>query len=245
MNRLAAWNFNESSGDVLDINGTGHDFPLSGNNIRIGSGHSGNGLTQSASDVLLAPSSILPSLKTPRRSIAAWIRETSPVIGWVGQFYVSSIDSGSWGILFISNQWCIQARNAGGFVRASVARPTDSLFHHVVGTYDETNVKLYLDGALVSTQPITQPLRTDADQLYILQTTGSAVTIDDLQYFDTALTPSEVVAAADPIVAGRSGKAKVWDGSSWVQHPAKVWNGSSWVPAKLKTHNGTDWITAK
>lgn len=245
MTRLAAWNFDETSGDVLDVSGFGHNFALSGSNIRTTSGHTNKGLTQSSSEVLSVPSSIITALKTPRRTIAAWIQQTAPTIGWVGEFYVPTIDSGSWGILFLSSQWHIQARNADGFVRCSVARPTDSLFHHVAGTYDETNLRMYLDGTLVATQPLTAPLRTDATVLRILDNSSPSVIVDDLQYFDTALSASEVADAANPVIAGRSGKAKVWNGSSWVQHPAKVWNGSSWVTARLKGHNGTEWITAK
>lgn len=245
MTRLAAWNFNESSGDVLDVTEFGNDFPLSGNNARTSSGKTGNGLTQSASDTLAVASSILTPLKTPNRTICAWIKETSPVIGWVGQFYVSSIDSGSWGILFLSGNWNIQARNTSGLVRASAPRPTDSQFHHVAGTYDGVNVKMYLDGALVSTQPLAGPLRTDADSLHILDNTTSAVVVDDLQYFDAALSPSEVTASMNPVQPSRTGKPKVWNGSDWVSRQAKVWNGSSWQPAKMNGYDGTDWVIAK
>jgi hypothetical protein len=56
-------------------------------------------------------------------------------------------------------------------------------------------------------------------------------------------------ATADPtnfdFSLGRSGKPKVWDGSSWVQHPAKVWNGSAWAAHSMAGHNGTDFIVAK
>lgn len=43
----------------------------------------------------------------------------------------------------------------------------------------------------------------------------------------------------------RSGKAKVWDGSAWVQHPAKVWDGSSWIDHPMKGWNGFSWRASK
>jgi hypothetical protein len=243
---IVSWNFDEASGPVLDNSGHGGDFTLTSPTIRTSSGHTNGGLTQAGSDIQLAPSSVLAAVKTSQRTIAAWIKETTPETGWIGEMYVSSIDSGSWGILFLSNQWHIQARNAGGFVRCSVARPTDSLFHHVVGTYDGVNVKMYLDGSLVATQPLAAPMRTDADQLRILDNTSSSITVDDLQYFDTAATPAEIATImTTPVIPVRSGKAKIWDGSNWIQYPVKVWDGSSWIPAKLKAHNGADWIVAK
>lgn len=243
---VVSWNFDEASGPVLDNSGHGGDFVLASPTVRTSSGHTNGGLTQAGSDIQLAPSSVLAAVKTPQRTIAAWIKETTSETGWVGEMYVSSIDSGSWGILFLSDQWHIQARNAGGFVRCSVARPTDSLFHHVAGTYDGVNVKMYLDGILVATQPLTAPMRTDADQLRILDNTSSSITVDDLQYFDFAATLSEVATImTTPVVPVRSGKPKVWDGSTWVPRQAKVWNGSSWVNAQMKANDGTEWIVSK
>lgn len=245
MTRLAAWNFDESSGDVLDVSGHGLNFPLTSPSVRTDSGHTEKGLTQSGSGDLSLPSTILAAVKTPNRTLAAWIQETTAVTGWVSQFYVSSIDSGSWGILFLSGQWHIQARNLSGLVRCSIARPTDSLFHHVAATYDGANVRMYLDGVLVSTQPLAGPLRGDADDLLLLSGTSSSVTVDDVQLFDEAVLGPDIPALMDPVVGGRSGKPKVWNGSSWVQRQAKIWNGSAWVNAKMNSFDGTDWITAK
>lgn len=49
----------------------------------------------------------------------------------------------------------------------------------------------------------------------------------------------------DFTLASRSGKPKVWDGTTWVQHQAKVWNGTSWVNHAIKGHNGSSFVTAK
>lgn len=44
---------------------------------------------------------------------------------------------------------------------------------------------------------------------------------------------------------GRSGKPKIWNGSSFVQHQAKAWSGSLWVPHRMLGHDGTDFIASK
>jgi hypothetical protein len=44
---------------------------------------------------------------------------------------------------------------------------------------------------------------------------------------------------------GRSGKPKVWNGSSWVQHQAKSYDGSLWVPSKMNGVSGSGWIMSK
>jgi hypothetical protein len=40
------------------------------------------------------------------------------------------------------------------------------------------------------------------------------------------------------------GRAKVWNGSAWVEKPAKVWNGSAWVEKPVKFWNGSSWVLA-
>jgi hypothetical protein len=46
-------------------------------------------------------------------------------------------------------------------------------------------------------------------------------------------------------VVSRTGKAKVWNGSSWESHPAKVWNGSAWVDHPMKAWDGSSWTLGK
>ncbi|MEO7904814.1 MAG: N,N-dimethylformamidase beta subunit family domain-containing protein, partial [Candidatus Saccharimonadales bacterium] len=43
----------------------------------------------------------------------------------------------------------------------------------------------------------------------------------------------------------RSGKIKVWDGSSWQSHPVKVWDGSSWQSHPARGYSGDDFIVGK
>jgi hypothetical protein len=246
MTLLAAYNFDEVAGDILDLSGNGLDIPLSDPAVRATTGHTGKGLTQTGTGIFLAPAEYLTTLKTAQRTVMAWVKETSPVIGWVLELHSSSIASGSWGMLFLSSQWHIQARNSSGFVRASVARPTDSQFHHVAGTYDGVSVRLYLDGVLVSTQPLTEPLRNDADVFRFQDNSSPNVTIDDVRFFDEALDQATISSLmSTPVTAGRSGRPKVWNGSTWIPYPAKVWNGSAWVEAAMTGHDGTDWVKSK
>lgn len=56
-------------------------------------------------------------------------------------------------------------------------------------------------------------------------------------------------ASADPpgfdFSLGRTGKPKVWNGSSWVAHPAKVWNGSSWDIFPMSGYDGSEFVVSK
>lgn len=189
---LAAYNFDEATGAVVDASGNGRGFTLTASTVRTAAGHTSQGLTQDAAVIQLGPS--LTGMQTANRTVMAWVKETSAATGWVLEFRVNSITSGSWGILFLSGLWQIQARNAAGVVQASIARPVDSAWHHVAGTYDGSNVRLYLDGVLVATTALAGPLRTDADEFRFIDTTSSKVAIDDARHYDTALDVATIAA---------------------------------------------------
>lgn len=246
MTLLSAYNFDEASGNVLDVTGNGRDFALSGNTIRAATGHTSKGLSQTSSEVFTVSAGHLSGMQTANRTMMAWVKEALAITGWVLEFHSSSIGSGSWGILFLSNQWNIQARNSGGFVRASVARPTDGAFHHFAGTYDGTNVRAYLDGTLVATQALTAPMRTDADVFRFLDNSSSSTVIDDVRFYDAALDQATIASLmGTPVVGGRTGKPKIWSGSAWTPRQGKYWNGSAWVNMSMWGHDGSDFIESK
>jgi hypothetical protein len=71
-------------------------------------------------------------------------------------------------------------------------------------------------------------------------------------FIDRVLTSSEKAAMLSwyrehylGIAPARTGRPKVWNGSSWVSKPAKVWNGSAWVEKPMFGSNGTSFIESK
>lgn len=245
MTLLAAYSFDEASGDLLDYSGNNRHIPLASPASRV-AGKDGTGLSQSVTGIFNGPAGLVSAFQTPNRTIVMDVKELVAVTGWLFEFYVSSIDSGAWGILFLNGNWQVQARNSGGFVRAAVARPTDNQFHQAACTYDGTNVRFYLNGSLAATQALTAPLRTDATAIRVQDQSTSSVVMDNVRIYDEALSQSAIQALLNvPVVAGRTGKPKVWNGTGWNSHLAKVWNGTSWVPHKMAGYNGTDWVYSK
>ena len=210
MTLLAAWNFDEASGAVIDASGNGHGFTPAGTTTRTasGGGHSGTGsdkaLTQSSATTDAGPA--LTGLQTSNRTLMAWIKRTSnSQDGWVLEMFNSGISSGCWGILFLSGSWHIQARNSSNFARASVTAPSTSVWHHFAGTYDGTNIRAYLDGTLVATTALAGPMRTDATVYNVFDTAGSATVIDDVRHYDTVLTQAQIASdMSTPVSSGSS-----------------------------------------
>lgn len=214
MTLLYEWSFDEASGAVLDSSGNSRGFTPAGNTFRsTGSdAHTNKGLSQSVTEIQTGPA--LTGLQTSNRTVMCWVKNTLSITGHALEHYVTSLDSSAWSILFLGGSFHIQARNASTFVRASTARPTDNLWHHVAGTYDGTNVRLYLDATLMATAALTSPLRTDANTFRVFDQSSSSTWIDDARGFDTALSQSEI--------------------ATWMSTPA----GSSSPATKVYFHTG-------
>lgn len=183
---LASYAFNGVGSSITDDSGNGHDFTAANGVELTGSGHTSGGLTNSTAGT----GSLITSMfgQTTDRTFMCWGKDLPNVFEWPWIWNVSSIDSGAWGLLILGTDVCVQARNASGFVRAGTTRPTDGLWHHFAFSYNEAagELKFYLDGALVDTQSLTGPLRTDADQMKIMPNM-SGLTLDDVRIFDSTL----------------------------------------------------------
>lgn len=203
MTLLAAYNFDEASGSVIDVTGNGHDFALSGNTVRTVSGHTSQGLTQNSSSIDVGPS---PFGLTPNRTIMMWIKSAASVTdGRVFETVASSDGNSIWEFpLLRDSSWHLQAWNASTFGRATLTRPTDGNWHHIAGTYDGTNLRAYKDGVLSATTAFSGPLRADGSgtTLNIFHTAPSHI-IDDLRVYDEALDATAITALmSQPVTAG-------------------------------------------
>jgi hypothetical protein len=195
---LSSYNCDEAIADatVVDRTGNGKDFSLTGTGVtRVTGGWSGNALSNTGAAIAQPPT----VGQTANRTIMAWLKGTMSTAGWPIQWYVSSIDSGSWGVLVLSGNIHIQARNSTTLARASFALPSFSTgWHHIAGTYDGSNVRLYIDGVLKATTALAGPLRTDG----VLQLWGYAESnlIDDIRIYDEVLDVTAIAAAsAQPV----------------------------------------------
>ncbi len=75
----------------------------------------------------------------------------------------------------------------------SAVLPKDTSWHQVVGTYDGSEMRLYLDGEAAGSLASTLSITTTTQQL-ILGDKGGA---DETSIYERALTPAEVAAHWD------------------------------------------------
>ena len=105
----------------------------------------------------------------------------------------------------------------GGITRAtsgSTTVPNDGQFHHVAATYDGSVMQVYLDGQLVGQAARSGPILTTTSAAVISHHGGSCgqravAVIDEIEFYDRALSASEIQAIFD---AGNAGKCKDADG---------------------------------
>lgn len=191
MTLLAAFNFDEASGNVLDVTGNGHDWTLNTGAQRTASGHTLGGLTKlGAGTATLAAT---PFGQTTNRTFMFWMQGAGNAVWWL-RWYATTPDTGTWGIYDLSGNVTLRLRKGSTNTNITVAFPGDGLFHHYAGTYDGSVSKLYLDGTLVATSgTVTAPLDT-ADLIDCMETSLTTQTMDDLRIYDEALTQSQIAA---------------------------------------------------
>lgn len=210
MTLLAAFNFDETSGNVLDVTGNGHDWALNtgaqrtaaGGGVNAATGAdsaTGKGLTKIGAG--LATVAATPFGQTTNRTIMLWMKGAGNAV-WIWRWYITAPDTGAWGLYLLSGNITLRARKGGVNTNITVAFPGDGAWHHYAGTYDGTNTRLYLDGALVATSgTVTAPLDT-ADLIDCMETSLTTQTIDDLRIYDETLTQGQIsTLMSTPVVA--------------------------------------------
>jgi hypothetical protein len=89
--------------------------------------------------------------------------------------------------------------------------PTTGAWHYVAGTYDGSQLSIYVDGALANSAAATGAIATTTDNLYVgTKAAGTAGTffhgvIDDVRVYSRGLTAAEVARLGTPsTISGRS-----------------------------------------
>ncbi len=155
----------------------------------------------------LVVSPTLRNIKLPEKaiSVAAWVQVDKPLPwgGLVGALQDNGSDEKGWLLGYRNSQFCfaINSRGSSKLTYLNAPRPFDpGIWYFVVGTYDGTEQRLYVDGALVATAreqqgDIVMPEDTafvlgayrDKDELYGL--TGQ---LEQISLWNRALTEAEI-----------------------------------------------------
>ncbi|MGH9386566.1 MAG: DUF4832 domain-containing protein [Vicinamibacterales bacterium] len=197
------WKFEETSGTtVLDANGSNHGALVNGI-TRLSPGRIGNALRfDGIDDYTTVPDAV--SLEATRFSVAVWVRRTGVQTDWAKIISKGGLSSSPWGSYkfeFAGSSdsivnWHIGFTDLTAAVARGVTQLGDGQWTHLVGTYDGTAARLYVNGTLnASTTVAGKMVRFDTVPLIM----GGAYSsfrgdLDEVRYFNYALSAAEVQA---------------------------------------------------
>jgi hypothetical protein len=196
------WPFDESSGThAYDLSGNGNTATFTGSPTWA-TGKFGDALTfggASSYQYLTVPTSASIS-PTTAITLSAWVNWTSNATNG------GILDKGPLGNAFGDYDLTIQGTtgvvlfalntNASGTLN-SAAGISASAWHHIVATYDEIIMKIYIDGVFSASQAYAAAINTSGTALNIGTYYGSSNSfdgkIDDVRIYNRALSASEVL----------------------------------------------------
>lgn len=206
---IAYWNFDEGSGTLLQDSQNSNDGTIVGASWV--PGVRGSALSFDGNDYVTIPddASLRPGLMT----LAAWVKtsQSSSVVfigknNWnlsAGEQYVLSMLSNQGNLSFKRNGNCVV--NAGWTYTATTTSINDGNWHHLAGTWDGTEARIYLDGTLSATQNHPAGLidnctggTLDFGRWYNLFPFYLIGEMDEVYLYDRALSASEVRQLANP-----------------------------------------------
>jgi hypothetical protein len=204
---LVAWNFDEASGDALDISGNGRALTLASNNWSRVAGKNGSGIQQITTSGTVGPS-ITPFL-TASRTTMFDAKLVSPTGNWwVMEYYRSTAmaapnDTGVWGLLYLSGVLRWRVKNAANVVTEITIDADPGNWHNICATISGTTLKLYRDGTLLSSATVSGGAWTSADTLKMIDTAGTSVVIDNVRAYDFELDAASIASlAGTPVTSG-------------------------------------------
>ena len=205
MTLLAAYNFDEASGNVLDVTGNGHDF-APGAGLTRQTGHTNTALRHEST----AADSAGPTIfgQTANRTIMCWVKRSSnSVDGWIVEMKDGGGNTGLFGFLFTGSNVQARCKNPSSTVfTVQTAQPTVNVWYHLAMTFDGAKVHLFINGTEIGTGTTVTggTLHTGATIFPFMDTVGTETLVDDVRVYDVALSAAQITTDMNTPVSGAS-----------------------------------------
>jgi prepilin-type N-terminal cleavage/methylation domain-containing protein len=197
--RVSEWKFDEASGtttvDTVGTNtGTLTNSPVRKSGVDCVSG--GCLLFNGTSDYVNCGNAASLNI-TDAITLEAWVngpRDPGWSKGWIGVVYKKSYSSPPWALRQGDSSMYFTVSNATGYLIDISAAPVfDNTWKHVVGTYDGTVGKIYVNGVLKSSASNSGTmLAASGDYAYVGSSSKYQGLIDEVRIYNAAMTASAV-----------------------------------------------------
>src|ERR1044072_6596521 len=119
---LAAYNFDEASGDVLDVTGNGHSWTLNSGAQRTASGHTLGGLQKTSTGFATIAATAVG--QTTARTVMYWMQGTGNAVCGL-RWYATTPDNVAWGIYNLSGTLNLRLRKSSTNTNITTTTPSD------------------------------------------------------------------------------------------------------------------------
>lgn len=194
---IAAYGFNETAGTTArDVSGNGHDLTvLSASNFNVG--YTANGLHQVGGGGAYRITNPASWLETNHRTVMFWGRrgmEGGNTWSNSVSLRLAAAQDAVYCIYLNDDQNQAFFRVTQGGVNIDITATEISLgtWAHYALTYDRQYVRAYIDGVLLDEVPATGAVDASDGNLYIYGEDYQQQVLDDLRFFDVALTQQEI-----------------------------------------------------
>jgi hypothetical protein len=208
----SSWRFEEAAGTTLLDSSGGNSGTLVNGVTRLSSGRAGKALRFDGVDDY-ATFGDPASLEAPAFSVALWVRRQGVQQSWAKILNKGTASSAPWASYKIEFDgtsdaivnWHLGFTDGSSAVARSVTALPDSAWAHLVGTYDGSSLKLYINGTLNQTTAISgKTVRFDSVPFTLGGYAGWGNfhgDLDEVRYFNRALSASEVLAVYNGVTA--------------------------------------------
>ena len=182
------------------------------------------------------------SLSPSSFTFSVWTKSSQLNLGtWIGKYA-----SENYGFGLYSGDIYLHIKTSAGWGGLSVTASsylTVNNWHHIVGTYDETNLKIYVDGNLAGTLAKAGPITYTTRNTRLGNLEGTSALdydgfISNVSIFNRALTQDEIIRIYN---GGSPGNLSSLNPTSWWSLGVdSYFNGSNWIcPDLIGSNNGT------
>jgi len=195
---VGCWLMNEGSGNkIYDLSGNGNDGTFVNHTAWV-PGRTGPALTfDGVDDHVVVPNkaSLNP---ISALTISVWVNQKATSVGQSANISnIAGKTSSSYGYeLRLTSDVLYFLIEQGGWIGLSGNTLNLNQWYHIVGTYDKSNMKLFVDGGLVNSLAESADIRVDTGSFYVGSRTASARyfngLIDDVRIYNRALSEQEV-----------------------------------------------------
>ncbi len=196
---VAYYPFNENANDE---SGNGNDGTVNGATLTADrNGNAGRAYSFNGQNSYITVPHDSSLISTDEITLSAWIKSSDMTKN--DQDIISKTESGSFslalnetdGITESKLAFLLYVNNDYQFVYSSAH--VNNQWYHVVGIYDATEMKIYVDGTLEGTLPISGPIKNNTSPLILGNESGQLNepfdgTIDDIRIYNRALSESEI-----------------------------------------------------